>query len=359
MDLVGVGADEAGLHRIDRAVERLGAIEADVAVGLAHRRVEPVAEGAAASELVLEEARLALVHAHRGVGAGRQQRLRRVGALRIDRVADLVHGRIEALGRIGRVDPGGDADVAAGAGGGGMHREIEPARIPVVAEDAGHPARQRELAVRREGTGQHRGGAGRRGDPGAERGQAGPEPAEQHFEIRGGGAGLEVVEERVVAGPPIGREAVGLGALQGHHALERRQEARDRARGARRHPGGLRLDRRRGDIGRETARHLHRAAVEPRRFGEIDRAGRVLRPGRGDPVGDPRVGAMGVHRRSHRRRMLGALGGAFRRHLGLPVPVQDLGDLLQRRDAAQVLRELGISGDGVQSGLPPGEEPGL
>ena len=227
MDLVGVGADEACLHRVDRAVERFRSVDAEVAERLAHGGKQPVAEGAAAGELVLEEPGLAFVNAHGGVGARREQRLGGVGVLGIDRVAGLVDGGEQALAGVGVVDAGGDADVAAGAVRGGMDGEVEPSGVPVVAEDAGHAAGEVELPVGREAAGEDRRRARGVGDPGAERGQTGAEPGEERLEVGGGGAGLEVVEKRVVAVASGSGEAVGLGALQRHHAFEVWREALD------------------------------------------------------------------------------------------------------------------------------------
>ena len=59
-----------------------------------------------------------------------------------------------------------------------------------------------------------------------------------------------------------------------------------------------------------------------------------------------------MRRGRDRAGLLGALGGALRRHLGLLVPVQEPRHLLERPDPAQVLGELAIGCDRVQLVLP-------
>lgn len=65
VDLVGLGADEAPLHHVHRPPERIRVGRRRGAELGRHRAVQPAGEGAAAAELVLEQARLALVHGHR------------------------------------------------------------------------------------------------------------------------------------------------------------------------------------------------------------------------------------------------------------------------------------------------------
>ena len=219
-------------------------------------------------------------------------------------------------------------------------RSSRPA-VPVVAEDPGDPPRQRELRGR---AGSCRRGAapgGRAvGDARPERGEPGTQPAEQRLELRRGGAGLEIVEQRVVGGSA--RRSARQSASARFSATircERRREGREVVGRPRRLPGGLRLDRGGGQLGGEPApapwrRRRCRRAASARLTAPAASCG----AGGGDPVGDARVGRERVQRRGDRGRVLGALGRALRRHLGLLVPVQQPRHLLQRRDPAQVLR---------------------
>jgi hypothetical protein len=114
MHLIGLGADEAGLHPVHRGIEIVGRSDAEIAEALDHLAMQPAGKGAAAAQLVFIDPALAFMHAHRHALPDRRQQVVGVDALLIGGMADLVDGRVEAVERIAFDHPRGDPHILPG-----------------------------------------------------------------------------------------------------------------------------------------------------------------------------------------------------------------------------------------------------
>ncbi len=225
--LVGVDADERRPRAIDRAMEPLERhVRERLAERVAEPRVEPAPERQRAADHVLPEAALRLVQRRRAARRERRTVERRVAAVLVEPVSDLVHRREErvpvqvVLGVAGR-----QADVAGREREAeGVDRRVEPEVLVRGAERAGHLERELVLRVARVRPGDERLGlvVGRgRGELAKRR----LEPLEHASHLVGVHARLEVVEEHVVR-VVRRRKALDVALLQLQGSVEPRPEAR-------------------------------------------------------------------------------------------------------------------------------------
>ena len=309
----------------------------------AQRRQHPFAERPRAADDVLPQPALGLVDAERDRLAERAAReLGRDPGL-VEAVAELVQRREVRDAEVVQVVARGDAHVRrAERLRERVRRGIQAPAVGVEAdrlEDVHHRA---ALVVDLERAGEDAVvarvlvGAGGRRD---ELHQRVAKRLEQRPQLGGGEAGLEVVEQEVV-GVLGGLEARDVAVAQVDVARQRVTEEREVRRRARLLPRllaeGVGVAHLRRQLGRDAHGLL---VIAPDRGDQADGVGVGVLPvrPRREPVEQPpdlRVGELAVADQLERRGVVGAGGGAVRRHHRVLVPEQ------HRVDAAEV-RQLG------------------
>ncbi len=301
-------------------------------------------EGVVASELHLDEERLALMHRHARRLPNRlvEEILRQV--LLIERVPAFMQHAEQGAGEIGLVVTGGDPHVIRRAAAERMKRGIEAGAAKIEPDPDGRLAAERFLGRPRIGAGRKRwwGGAGL--DRGERPGQEAAIGGKEGFEIGLHETGLEAVHQRVVR-----RETECCGERCGaftHQAEERGERGGDEGEVALapRHPPAFLAGRSLARLGLDQiARHRPGAAqavVHQREIGLLPRIIAGLRPierrfgdGRGEEI---------VSQPGEGGEFLGPfLSASFRHHRRL-VPLQDGGGLFEPGDAREDAAGLAI-----------------
>ena len=212
-----------------------------------------------------------------------------------------------------------------------MHRDVEPPGRPVVAEGVAEPAGEHQLALAREVPGERRRrcASPRRSAPAAPRARPAGRRRARRAPRRSRPARSRRAARRSGRVPRSrGSRPRRASARPPARAAARSRRSRSPSRAASQATCAIAVvlaisaASRAGTL---TARPCSRAASA-----RLTAPGALLRPGRGDPLGDPRVGRQRMRRRRHRAGLLGALRGALRRHLRLLVPVQEPRHLLER-----------------------------
>ena len=145
LQLIRFGADEARPNAVDRGIECIFVLHAEIAKSVFHLTEQPAGKGAAAADLVFVDPALALMNAHADATAQRGQQVAVADVLLIGGVANLVDGGIETIERVGGVRTCGDAHVQPRAGGERMHSLVHAPPRHVIAEGLGERARQLHL----------------------------------------------------------------------------------------------------------------------------------------------------------------------------------------------------------------------
>ncbi len=341
LHLVRLGADEPAMHPVDRAVEGLDILHPEIAERLAHPGVEPPGERPAAPQLVLVDAALAFVHAHRHALPQGRQAIAGVDPLLVAGVAHLVDRGIEAVERVMFGHPRGDAHIVARAGRERMHRHVKPPAREIIAKATRQFARQAqlrllvEMRVQRGPVAAQRAGA-QIDQPGPHLGKYRVEPSRRHL-------GLEIVDEGIIeVAPPRHRRR--LLAFQSDHLGQNRGEGGVIIRRPRLGPLALRPAGQPRQRHRQIAGHPRRAVVIAADVMQLRARHLVrhLRLGLGQQIAAPRIGAPGVQHRLHRARFLGPLFGGTSRHHGFLIPTEPAGHLRERLRVALLRHQIVI-----------------
>ena len=265
------------------------------------------------------------MHAHRDAATQRGEGVIVVDAQLIAGMANLVNGGIEAVERIGLDHPRGDAAVLPAAAAEGMHRQIQTAPRPVIAEGGGAGACQSQLGFLREMAGQRGGLVLGAKDVFAQRHQPRPHRIEQRGDPRAGHAGLVIVQQRVIEIAAIGQRG-GLFAFQHQHLIQHRQEIIRRVGGAGIGPDRLRQRCQPRQFRGQTRRNPAGAAIVA--GDQLDGAGIGLAAGldAGQPFAQTRIGAAFVQQRLDRGHFLGPLFDGTARHHRFLIPAQPFGN---------------------------------
>ena len=353
LHLVGLGPDVAVGDAVHAGEEIVLGRDADVAEGVLHPAIQPAGEGAAAAQLILVDAALAFVDAHRHALPQRRQQIGAVDILLVAGMADLVDRGIEAVEGIIGVGPRRDPHVEAGARGERMHRLVDAAVVQVIAEGQRNVAGQRHLAGFGKAALQDR-RSPLPPDGIAQRHQPGPHRAEHGRQLRRRGAGLVVVEHRIVR---IGITGDGLRllALEVEHLLQRRQKSghvllcpglRPDAVGA----AGLARD----GCG-QLRGHLRRAREAAADVTQLRLGHRILGDRAVQPAADARVDPAGVQDAGHGAVFLGALFGGAVGHHGFLVPAKAPRHLRKRLRLADEIHQVGVIGHARDSRMDCGK----
>ncbi len=351
LHLVGLGADMAGMHAVDRPIECLLVGKAEIAESLHHPPEKPAAEGPAAAKLVLVDPALAFVHAHRDPLPQRREPVIGVDPLLVAGMAGLVDRGIEAVERVALAHPRGDAHIVARAGGERMHRQIEPSAREIIAEAARHLARKAHLRLMREMSRDL--GPIRPKRRTAQFHQPRPHLGKEPLERLRRHPRLIFVQKRVIAIAAIGERRRFL-SLELQNLGQGRREGGDIVGGARLGPDPLRPACQPRQRHRQGGGHARRAlviAADEAQFGpglRILGVGFLLRLGQ--KMAARGIGAPLVQHRLHRAHLLGALLGRAARHHRLLVPAQTARHLRQRRAFALARHQI-VMGRHV---IPPG-----
>ncbi len=256
----------------------------------------------------------------------------------VQAVAGLVDRGEDRVGEAVRLVARGQPDVAVGDG----ERErvaggVDPPGVVVEREAGDEPAHDALLGCGIERAPQRRvvDGVGVRGDRGDDRDETGAELGEERPDLRGPGAGLVVVEERVVGVVDV-VEALDVAVAELDVAGERGEEGRGVLAPAGLLPGAFAVGCCSGHLGAQLGgdppglRGVARTHADGRR---VDRIGKF---GVGEPVeeaGELIGGQQPMAHPDQRRELLGATRLAARRHLGALVPEEqrprspEVGDL--------------------------------
>ena len=340
LNLIRLGAYVTPVQAVHGSVEGLR-IHAERAEALFHPPVQPAGEGAAPAQLVLIDPRLAFVNAHGDAAPEGGEKIRRVYGLLVAGMADLMDGGIDAVERIGGVGPGGDPHVGARPRTERMHRPVDPAPRGVIAEGARDPGAQAHLGVRIEGARQRRRLARGPQRAVAQRDEPRAERAEHVYQHRRRGAGLIVVQKRVIGVAAIG-QCCGLLALERDDPGQDRREGREIVRRPRLGPLALRHGGDARQFRREPRGHPRRPLETAADVAQVGLGRGIVRRGALQPVADARVGPAGVEQPLHHAHLLGPLGGGPARHHRLLVPAQAHGDVGQRLGLTLVSHQIGI-----------------
>ena len=338
--LVGVDPDQRALDGVDRAIEGVGVDLAERGPELpSQHRQHPAAERARAADDVLPQPALGLVDAERDRLAERAARELGRDLRLVEAVAELMQGGEVRDAEVVQVVARGDAHVRrAERLGERVRRGVQPPAVGVEADRLEHVHDRAALVVDLEGAREDavvagvRAGAGGRGD---ELDQRVAQRLEQRPQLGGRQAGLEVVEQQVV-GVLDGLEARDVAVAQLDVAGERVAEQREVRRRARLLPGLLAQRVGVAHLGGELRGHADRLLVIALDRGEQAHVVgvRVLPLGRRrervEQAPDLGVGELAVADELERGGVVGAGGGAARRHHRVLVPEQ------HRVDAAEV-----------------------
>ena len=264
--------------------------------------------------MVLHEPRLGFVKAEgRRLPDGRPEVL--AGQiLLVEAVAELVEGGEQTAREGVGVEAGGEAHVTgADADRRRMRRLVEPAAGEVEAEPLGdltsHLGLETDVHRARQQPGRRAAPADRSIE---ERPDGGAQAGQHRLEGRPGEPRLPLVEQRVVA-VPAASETIGLGLLEGHDAVEPRQERARVAVLAGRAPG---LVRERGDASQvldQRGGHQPGLLVLVAELAEIDGGRDRPAPGAARASPRPRRGDRPVAGRWPARAGAGPAGPAARR----------------------------------------------
>ena len=157
-ELIGLDTDEPRLGGVDRTVEHVCIVPAELRAEPHELRPDQAAEGSGASDYVLEEAGLALMHAHGNAAAELREGVFLRCAQLVERVSALVDDAEHRGGEGVLVILRRDAHIVARkVDGEGVLRSRESAPVRVEAEEAHEPARELVLLVEREADIQQRG----------------------------------------------------------------------------------------------------------------------------------------------------------------------------------------------------------
>ena len=251
-ELVRFGADEAGLRAVLGEVELTRGHARESSREVLHQRgVQRLREGLGATHEVLEEARLRLVHAHRGAALEGGQPIDGVHVLLVEGVPALVQHREDVGEDVVLVGVARDDHKARG--GAARERVLgapEPERLRVQAFDVNEVARERPLALHVV-VALHVGVLGLGGTchaVGQKRDHTVLDLGKEAVIERAVAAGLVVVQPDVV-GVALGVAAGGHALARGHDAVEVGREGRPVVHGLGPAPDVLRLAGELGELG--------------------------------------------------------------------------------------------------------------
>jgi hypothetical protein len=276
------------------------------------------------------------VHAERDAVVERRACERRIDAVLVEPVADLVHEREEA-GQAEVVEPRRDPHVAArGRGGERVHGVVNAPLVAIKAHRLDDL--QPDLALRgdRKVGGQRR-RLGLHRDLAQQRHEAFAQAGEEHRHLGGGRTGLKAIEQRVVG--MIGLGEAGRVALREFDvSAQRGREDREGVLLARIEPGGVAGRGGAGHLRGQLARHAPRALVVASHRADEQRILRARRRveqcaqlGRHEPV---------VRQALERAERLTAGRGPGGRHHDLLVPLHDRPGVAEVRQLGEPLEQL-------------------